>query len=142
MCGQGRAQERRQIRVWWKGPYFVLGQGEQKDFYVVQDPADLCEYSFHISRLAEYDLSRTADPIDIIALDDGEDVIEEILKHKMPSTKKSTWQFLCKWRFDPEPSWEPWSAEVGNKKTGVRNCPALDEYAKKHPKVAKMIGKG
>ncbi len=34
------------------------------------------------------------------------DVIEEILKHKMPSAKKSTWQFLCKWRFDSDPSWE------------------------------------
>ncbi len=68
----------------WRGPYKVIGQSRDS-LISVQDPADLILYEFPVARCYLYNLGLSDDPVEIIAWDTDEAIVESIVDHYLPS---------------------------------------------------------
>ena len=118
------------LAVSWKGPYRVKDKkAGTSSVYLCEDPADLVEYEFHISRLRRYNSDLTDDPKALIALDTDEWVVEKIVDHIIPGKKTSEWQFKVRWLDLPEEEdfWLPWFE--------AKKLTAMDAYAAAHPEL-------
>jgi hypothetical protein len=67
------------------------------------------------------------DPVEIIAWDTDEAIVESIVDHSMPSSKRGEWRFLARFKDSgPEDDvWIPWHK--------ANELPALDRYSKEYP---------
>jgi hypothetical protein len=78
----------------------------------VQDPADLLVYEFPVARCYLYDMGLSDDPVEIIAWDTDEAIVESIVDHSMPraSSKRGEWRFFARFKDSgPEDDvWIPW----------------------------------
>ena len=88
-------------------------------------------YEFPVARcyLPVYNMGLSDDPIEIIAWDTDEAIVESTVDHSMPSSKRAEWRFLARFRVSgPEDDvWIPWHKATGNE------LPALDRHSKEHP---------
>jgi hypothetical protein len=65
----------------WQGPYKVTGPGRSDSLIAVIDPADLKPYEFPIARCRLYNLAPGDNPVEIIAWDTDEAIVEQIVDH-------------------------------------------------------------
>ena len=67
------------------------------------------------------------DPVEIIAWDTDEAIVESIVDHSMPSNRRGEWRFLARFKDSgPEDdAWIPWQK--------ANELPALDRYSTEHP---------
>ena len=117
------------LTVTWRGPYRV-NKKLSGSVYEVQDPVDLKTYKKHIRELYNYNLSSGQDPRDIIAMDEVEQLVDEIVEHNDQGSKRQTlWDFKVRWQgsTEEEDSWIPWSV--------ARPLAALDKYSQAHPEL-------
>ena len=112
----------------WRGPYKVIGQSRDS-LISVQDPADLCVYEFPVARCYLYNMGMSDDPVEIIAWDTDEAIVESIVDHSMPSNRRGEWRFLARFKDSgPEDDvWIPWQK--------ANELPALDRYSTEHPEL-------
>ena len=112
----------------WRGPYQVI-ESKGSNAYVVQDPTDLKTMTYSVDRLKKYNMGLTEDPKDIVAVDTDEVLVECIVDHNMPGTKKSDWDFKVRWAGcgPEEDEWLPWKV--------AQPLAALDEYKRLHPEL-------
>jgi len=112
----------------WRGPYKVIGQSRDS-LISVQDPADLIVYEFPVARCYLYNLGMSDDPVEIIAWDTDEAIVESIVDHYLPSNKRGEWRFLARFKDSgPEDDiWIPWHK--------ANELPALDRYSQEHPEL-------
>ena len=110
----------------YRGPYKVISQSRDS-LISVQDPADLLVYEFPVARCYLYNMGLSDDPVEIIAWDTDEAIVESIVDHSMPSSKRGEWRFLARFKDSgPEDDvWIPWHK--------ANELPALDRYSKEHP---------
>ena len=110
----------------WQGPYKVTGPGRSDSLIAVIDPADLKPYEFPIARCRLYNLAPGDNPVEIIAWDRDEAIVEHIVDHYMPSNRRSEWRFLARFKgLGPEDDvWIPWSK--------ANELPAMDDYSAAH----------
>jgi hypothetical protein len=69
------------------------------------------------------------DPVEIIAWDTDEAIVESIVDHSMPSNRRGEWRFLARFKDSgPEDDvWIPWQK--------ANELPALDRYSTEHPEL-------
>ena len=87
-------------------------------------------YKKHIRELYNYNLNSGQDPRDIIAMDEVEQLVDEIVEHNTQGSKRQTlWDFKVRWQgsTEEEDSWIPWSV--------ARPLAALDKYSQAHPEL-------
>ena len=110
----------------WQGPYKVPRPGRSDSLIAVIDPADLKPYEFPIARCRLYNLAPGDNPVEIIAWDTDEAIVEQIVDHYMPSNRRSEWRFLARFKgLGPEDDvWIPWSK--------ANELPAMDDYSAAH----------
>jgi len=117
------------LYVDWRGPYRVLSRLSSTT-YLLEDPADLKQYTRHVQELFPYKMGLTADPADVIALDEAEFLVDFIADHDCPDPKrKSTWCSRVRWAGCGEEE-DTWLAYKD-----VNPLAAFDTYIKEHPEL-------
>lgn len=117
------------LYVDWRGPYRVLSRLSSTT-YLLEDPADLKQYKRHVRELFPYKMGLTADPADVIAMDEAEFLVDFIADHDRPDPKrKSTWRFRVRWAGCGEEE-DTWLAYKD-----VNPLAAFDTYIKEHPEL-------
>jgi hypothetical protein len=109
----------------WRGPLVVVARNGS--LCTCQDLLTLKSTDYHVSRLRRYDMSLTADPVDIAAKDADEWKVEAIVEHV--GSNKRNLQFRVRWEgFGHEDdTWLPYA--------DVRDLQALDAYGREHPEL-------
>ena len=94
----------------WKGPMRVISNKGAE--YTLRDLVQDKNISVHISRLKEFEYDPLHhDPLAIAAKDNEEDEIESIIRHTGDPRRKTSMDFLVRWKGydESEDLWLPWS---------------------------------
>ena len=128
-----RAGKPTQLSCKYQGPYEVLQQLSNST-YRVRDPADNTEKEKHISELFQYHLSEGEDVRDTIAMDEFEELVEQVVDHRRPAgtTALRDLDFKIRWlgKGPAEDTWHPYSEMT--QKGGLA---AFWDYVKAHPEL-------
>eukprot|EP00762_Andalucia_godoyi_P008723 ANDGO_04722.mRNA.1 Retrovirus-related Pol polyprotein from transposon 17.6 len=107
----------------WKGPMLIIARLE--NLYTCQDLVTQKTHDFHVSRLKEYRMDSTEDPLSIAQVDSDEYQVECLVEHR--GKKKKDVEFRVRWKgySNEDDSWLPYKE--------VRDLEALDAYLALHP---------
>jgi transposase InsO family protein len=107
----------------WRGPMLVVSV--QGSMCCVQDLRTLKHCDFHISRLKEYNMDQTPDPLQVAQVDDDEWEVSEIVDHR--GRNKKNFEFRVRWKGfgEKDDTWLPLK--------DCRDLEALDSYLQQHP---------
>jgi hypothetical protein len=114
-----------------RGP-LVVHRKLRNDIYEVMDLITSKVYQVHISRMRGLRLPPDVDNSELLriaGLDHQEFVVESIIDHRGNLRKKSSLEFLVRWKgFEPsDDSWEPYA--------NIKDVSALDDYSRDHPEL-------
>jgi len=121
----------------YRGPMRIV-QVIRDDLYEVLDLVSMKPMQVHLDRLRKFKYRELNDQgaREIAAADANEFIVQEILEHRFGGNGRKTkanLQFLVHWQdYGPEEdTWEPYS--------NLKDVAALDEYARAHPDIKRMI---
>ena len=120
------ANKRSKLHLNKTGPYRVVNFVGST--YTLQDLVNEDKnFDIHVSSLTPFEFDPVVtDPKEVAIQDAEEFYVESVLDHRGDKTKKTTMQFLVKWKGfpDSENSWEPWKNLIHNE--------ILHNYLKEH----------
>ena len=88
VCSPWRGGKPHKLAVRYRGPYQVTKRLTGTT-YEIRDPADDALYSRHVNELFRYRLGDDEDPIDTIAIDEHESIVESIVDWHRPEDSNS-----------------------------------------------------
>lgn len=114
----------------FRGPYEVVEQ-TSSNMYRVRDVADDHVYDRHVQELYEYKLAAYDDPVDIIAMDKAEDVVDCIVDHHREEGSTSKYDYDFRVRFKGgDDLWLPYK-----ECTRAGGLEAFWKYVAEHPEL-------
>lgn len=105
------AKPRHKLASQWQGPVQIATCHSDSRYTVRFLNEEQRTLPMHIENMRKYYQDGIRSPEDMAMLDTPEFIVEDILKHKCPSRRKSTWTFLVKWMGFPmasDDTWEPY----------------------------------